>query len=448
MYCIYGKNKVGQAVAKLCEYQNIPYEMIDDSDAVTSFEKYDVIIPSPGIPGMHRIYATGKILAELDFAYQFLPKKFEIVSITGTDGKSTTSWIAYNILQKEFFGKKSVYLSGNFDIPFSATVREILESGEKKGIIVVEMSSFMTYAIRTFQSTYTIFTNLKSDHLNWHRDLQEYIDAKMNLVKHTVKKSILNAQILEFAREKGLNVELPENVRIFAPVIARNEAIQETIGNHNFFAGSPHSVRDDNTQDRTNGEDIIISGRKKYILSETHFTGFHNAMNLLSVGLLANEMRICSKRMKMYFSEITGLSHRLEKIGEKNGIIFVEDSKSTSSQSLEAALGSYGETKNLLLIVGGSDKGDSFGHLAPKFHERVKAMACIGATKEQFIHIAEQENIPYIATDSMLDAVNWLYAGGEKNDVLMISPGCASFGLFRDYLDRANQFREAIKYLP
>lgn len=79
-------------------------------------------------------------------------------------------------------------------------------------------------------------------------------------------------------------------------------------------------------------------------------------MNLLSVGLLANEMRICSKRMKMYFSEITGLSHRLEKIGEKNGIIFVEDSKSTSSQSLEAALGSYGETKNLLLIVGGSDK--------------------------------------------------------------------------------------------
>lgn len=101
--------------------------MIDDSDVVTSFEKYEAIIPSPGIPGTHRIYETGKILAELDFAYQFLPKKFEIVSITGTDGKSTTSWIVYNILQKEFFGKKSVYLSGNFDIPFSATVREILE---------------------------------------------------------------------------------------------------------------------------------------------------------------------------------------------------------------------------------------------------------------------------------------------------------------------------------
>lgn len=420
MYCIYWKNKVGQAVAALCKYQNIPYEMLDDSDAVFSFEKYEVIIPSPGIPGTHRIYETGKILAELDFAYQFLPKKFDIVSITGTDGKSTTSWIAYNILQKEFFGKKSVYLSGNFDIPFSATVQDILEKWEQKGIVVVEMSSFMTYAIREFQSTYTIFTNLKSDHLNWHRDLQEYIDAKMNLVQHTSKKSILNAQVLEFAQEKWLKISLPENVRIF-----QGEYIK----------------------DRTDGENITISWRRKYALSETHFSGFHNAMNLLSVGLLANEMGICSKRMKVYFSEVTGLSHRLEKIGEKNGIIFVEDSKSTSSQSLEAALGSYGNTKNLLLIVWGSDKWDSFAHLAPKFKERVKALACIGATKEQFVTIAKQENIPYIATDSMVEAVNWLYVQWEKNDVLMISPGCASFGLFRDYLDRANAFRSAFSSL-
>lgn len=176
--------------------------MIDDSDGITSFEKYEVIIPSPGVPGTHPIYATGKVLAELDFAYQFLPEKFQIVSITGTDGKSTTAWITYNILQKEFFGKKSVYLSGNFDIPFSATVLDILEKKEKKGIIVIEISSFMSHAIRDFRSDYTIFTNLKSDHLNWHRDLQEYLDAKMNLVQYTSKKAIINAQILEFAEEK------------------------------------------------------------------------------------------------------------------------------------------------------------------------------------------------------------------------------------------------------
>jgi len=88
------------------------------------------------------------VIAELDFAYQYLPKAFQIVSITGTDGKSTTTWMMYNILQKEYFGKKKVYLSGNFDIPFSATVLDILKSGEKKGIIVVEISSFMSYALK------------------------------------------------------------------------------------------------------------------------------------------------------------------------------------------------------------------------------------------------------------------------------------------------------------
>jgi len=422
MYLIYWKGKVGSAIAELCNYKWIPYEIHDDSDVIESFEKYEVIIPSPGIPGTHRIYQSGKILAELDFAYQFLPKNFDIVSITGTDGKSTTSWIVYNILQKEFFGKKSVYLSGNFDIPFSATILEILKKWEKKGIIVVEISSFMTHAIQSFQSTYSIFTNLKSDHLNWHIDLQEYLDAKIHLIEHTTKKSILNHQLFEFVKDKNLELVPPENIRIFQNLESK--------------------------RDWTNGNDIMISGRKKYSLSETNFSGFHNAMNLLSVGILASEMKICSKRMKKYFSEINGLPHRLEKIWVKNGIIFVEDSKSTSSQSLEAALGSYGNTKNLLLIVWGSDKWDSFFHLSDIFKKRVKAMVAIGATKDQFISIALEKNLPYISTDSLQDAVDWLYEQWSSWDVLMISPGCASFGLFKDYLDRANQFREAIKKLP
>lgn len=422
MMLIFGKWKVGSAVVELATHLGLEYEICDDSSSPDSYDFYEVIIPSPGIPSTHKVYQTGKVLSELDFAYQFLPKKFDIVSVTGTDGKSTTSWIAYNILQKEFFGKKSVYLSGNFDIPFSATILEILKKWEKKGVIVVEISSFMTHAIQSFQSTYSIFTNLKSDHLNWHIDLQEYLDAKIHLIEHTTKKSILNHQLFEFVKDKNLELVPPENIRIFQNLESK--------------------------RDWTNGNDIMISGRKKYSLSETNFSGFHNAMNLLSVGILASEMKICSKRMKKYFSEINGLPHRLEKIWVKNGIIFVEDSKSTSSQSLEAALGSYGNTKNLLLIVWGSDKWDSFFHLSDIFKKRVKAMVAIGATKDQFISIALEKNLPYISTDSLQDAVDWLYEQWSSWDVLMISPGCASFGLFKDYLDRANQFREAIKKLP
>lgn len=100
--------------------------MLDDTDVGKDFSPYSQIIPSPGIPGTHAIYDTGKVMSELDFVSQYLPHRFQTIAITGTDGKSTATWMLYNILQKEYFGKKSVYISGNFDIPFSSTVLEIL----------------------------------------------------------------------------------------------------------------------------------------------------------------------------------------------------------------------------------------------------------------------------------------------------------------------------------
>ena len=422
MILIYWKWKVGSAIASLCEYKGISYDIRDDSDVIDSFESYEYIVPSPWIPGTHLIYQSGKILSELDFAYGFMPKNFQTVSITGTDGKSTTSWIIYNILEKEYSVKKPVYLSGNFEIPFSATILDILKKWEKKGIIVLEISSFMAFSLTKFQSDYSIFTNFKPDHLNWHVNLQEYLDAKMNLLRKTRICSVLNDQIIHFSQEESLVLDLPINTRIF--------------GN------------DISSRDSTDGENIKISGRKKYILSETHFSGFHNAMNILSAWIVASEMKICSKRIRRHLEEITWLPHRLEIIGKKKWMIIVEDSKSTSSQSLEAALSSFGTKKNLLLIVWGSDKWDSFWFLAWKIRDRVKAMACIWATKIQFRELAQTLQIPHIETDSLDESVAFLSERGSEWDILMLSPGCASFWLFRDYLDRANQFRACIKKLP
>ncbi len=431
MILIYWNAKVGQAIGGLCDHMNIRYDIRDYNDPPLSYDAYEAIVPSPWVPGHHPLYATGKVVSELDFAYRYLPKWFQIISITGTDGKSTTSWIMYSVLQREYFGKKSVYLSGNFDIPFSATVLEILKKWEKKGIIVVEVSSFMAYSLKVFTSHYSIFTNFKPDHLNWHKDLQDYFLAKMHVFSRTKNLAVINQQVLDFAYENHLIFEQKDNVRIFEKfekdwMQKKNEWI---------------------IRDFTDGEKIVISWRNKYLLSETHFSWMHNAMNILSVWLVTNAMKICSKRIKKYLSEIQWLPHRLEKIGEKNGLIFVEDSKSTSSQSLEAALGSYGSTKNLLLIVGWSDKGDSFDYLSDILYSRVKALACIGETKDRFISLAKWRNIPFIPTDSLDEWVTWLYEKWEKGDVLMLSPWCASFWLFRDYLDRACQFRAIVKKL-
>lgn len=126
MICIYGKGRVGNALKAFCDYNNITAEVKDDSDNFTDFSHYTAIIPSPGIAPSHPIYATGKIIGELDFVYSHLPKGFKILSITGTDGKSTTAWILYNLLKMEY-GEEKVFLSGNFEIPFAETVKTIQE---------------------------------------------------------------------------------------------------------------------------------------------------------------------------------------------------------------------------------------------------------------------------------------------------------------------------------
>ncbi|MBS9783839.1 UDP-N-acetylmuramoyl-L-alanine--D-glutamate ligase [Candidatus Gracilibacteria bacterium] len=434
MYLIYGKGAVGQAVKKLCEFQKIPYEICDDSDAPQDFDKYEYIIPSPGIPPSHRIYSTKKILGELNFAMNFLEGKHTIITVTGTDGKSTTASMAYEILSNIEGNTQSVFLSGNFGTPFSQTVCEILEKNITKSTIIVEVSSFMGYGLdfnfRTknegYLSDFTIFTNLRSDHLDWHKDLREYIDSKWNFVQKTKKRAIINSQLTEFIKKEGISLDFDEEKIRFFGLDENEEKI---------------------FKDRTDGQNIIISGRKKYLLSDTKFSGNHNAMNLLSVGMLCNEMKICSKKVQKTLSMLSPLAHRLELITTKNDIKIVEDSKSTSAQSLEAALSSFGDTKNLLIIVGGHDKGDDFDYLLPRFQARVKYMVCIGDTAQKFENIAKQANIEYYLSENMQEAVKWLFDKGEKDDVLILSPGCSSFGLFKNYLDRANQFREAVESL-
>lgn len=424
MYAIYGKGRVGQAVAKLCEARNIDYRLIDDDDKISDFSEFEAIIPSPGIPGTHPIYVTGKVIAELDFAFQFLPTNFRIFAISGTDGKSTTTFILYSILEKYYFGKRKIFLSGNFEVPFSETVLEILKNNIKEWDIVVEVSSFMAHWIgkshlKPFSPSYTILTNLKSDHLNWHSNLQEYADAKINLIKNTKKWSIINEQLLDFRKEKNLEIFLPENVIFFG----KNKSLDYN----------------------TDGEEIFLKNFGKFILSETSFSGSHNAMNLLSVLLVLEKYSLDKKKVRKILPQILGLPHRLEYIGTKKWVKIIEDSKSTSSQSLEAALGSFGQEKNILLIAGGSNKGDNFSHLWGLFHKRVKAVVCIGETKNHFSDIAKKENIPFLETDNLEDWVKWLFARSSDGDVLMLSPGCASFGLFAGYLDRATKFRKIIE---
>jgi UDP-N-acetylmuramoylalanine--D-glutamate ligase len=417
MILIYWKWKTGNSLLEFCKYNEIEAEVRDDADGEVDFLKYSCIIPSPGVPPTNQIYKSKKIVGELDFIYSYLPKWFRIISVSGTDWKSTTAWIIYNLLKQEF-GEDKVFLSWNFDVPFSGTVLDIQKRWLKKWYIVVEISSFMAYNIKKFKSDYSIFTNIETDHLNWHKDMKDYIWSKLKIFENTTKKSIINIQVKQ--KIEWLWMKFPlKDVRFF--------------------------WTDNNLRDRFISHDIIVSNRKKYNLLNTNFFGAHNWLNILSSVLVWNEMKICSKRTKKYFKNIVWLPHRLELVKEIKWIKFIDDSKSTSANSLKAGLNAF--DWNIILIAGWSDKWDKFEWVDGLFKTKLKYGVLIWQTRDIFIKICKKTWVDYSTAESMDEAVKMAYEKAKKWDIVLLSPGCASFDMFKSYLDRAEKFREAVKDL-
>lgn len=314
----YGKARVGEAVVALSKSLGIDIVQKDDSDAEFDAGKYLAVIPTPGVPPTNRAHSGGNVLSELDFAHRYLPKGFKIVSVTGTDGKSTTAWILFELFRREY-GDERVFLSGNFEIPFSETVRQIREKGLKRGVIVIECSSFMLHDVGSahslamleklpkgereggFKTDHSIFTNLESDHLNWHADLTEYLRDKLALARLTTGTAAVNVQVPARAASWGVKFEALPQMRFFGSV----ESGSKSSENAKLAAkASGRAELESELRDRTDGHDITVTGRKKYKLEETRFSGLHNALNVLSVAVVGNAMKICSKRTKTYLKDI------------------------------------------------------------------------------------------------------------------------------------------------
>lgn len=284
-FLFYGRAKVGDAVVALGRSLGLEIVQKDDSDSDFRPQDYAVIIPTPGVPPSNRAHSGDNVLSELDFAYRYLPKGFKIVSVTGTDGKSTTAWMLFELFRREY-GDDRVFLSGNFEIPFSETVRKIREKGLVRGIVIIECSSFMLHDVGSkhslsmleklpegereggFKSDHSIFTNIESDHLNWHANLKEYLNDKLNLIRLTTGTAAVNVQIPERASSWNAPFEPLPQMRFFGAL--KNGTL-------------PVGPNGTAVRDWTDGADVAITGRKKYRMAETRFGGLHNALNVLSV---------------------------------------------------------------------------------------------------------------------------------------------------------------------
>ena len=395
MKLIYGKGSTGQALANFCEKKNIDYVVVDDNDFKPSMlNNIDEIIVSPGIPFFADIYKLAKknkipIIGEIEFAYRY--KKGKIIAITGTDGKSTTSKLVYDVL-KDFYN--NVFIGGNYGIPFISFVDNL--TGDS--ITVLEVSSFQLYSTKAFKPDIAVILNIDVDHLNWHKKLKHYICSKLKITKNQTDKDYLiinkNLKKLSF-KTKAQVLEID---------------IKET--------------------DFLNTEKLNLKGK-------------HNLENISVAIKIAKILELDLEKVKKAVENFKPLEHRLEYLGNFNGRKIYNDAKSTTVQATKKAIEAMDSP--VILIAGGIDKGGNFKDLVDVLRKKVKLVVLIGKDKEK---IHKQINFQKTLFASTLEeALNISIKHSDKGDTILFSPACASFDMFKNYIDRGNQFKKLVKKL-
>ncbi len=402
---VLGKGKSGKAAAKLLEKKGFNITFYDDKEPVELPEFPDFVVKSPGIPQYHPIVVSYRkkdieVIGEIELAYRY--SKGKIVSITGTNGKSTTTALIHHVLKEADY---KTFIGGNFGIPFSSFVEETTDDS----ITILELSSFQIEDLRNFRSLISVILNITPDHMNRYRSFDEYVEVKLKLLDHS-EILVLN---LDDPALKGLKGK-------------------------DFYFFSRKGRADASFKDGK-----ILCENLEIEVDSLPLKGVHNIENYMAALLVLKKLDVPDVKILNGFRTFRGLPHRTELIAEINGVRFINDSKSTNVDSLKKALESY---EDVILIAGGSDKGLDFSPLRELVRERVKKIVAIGETAEQFRETFS-DIVDVEIEDNIFQAVETAYEFASIGDTVLLSPGCASFDMFKNFEDRGEKFKEAVKLL-
>lgn len=375
----------------------------------------DLIIKSPGIPEKAEVIKKAKassieIIDEIEFAFRYVTGK--VIAITGTNGKTTTTLLTYHLLKE---AGVNVALAGN--------VGESLARKVAKGNhdwYVVEMSSFQLDGTNKFRPTIGILLNITPDHLDrYEYTMQNYVDSKFQLVQ---------------------NME-GENDFIF---YKEDKLIADEIQKRNIKASLNAIVLKNDTSAAAyfNGVEMCFQNGLTLSQSDTTLKGPHNLINTMAAVTAATKAGVSSDQIKAALKTFVNAPHRLEHVANIKGVDFINDSKATNVDSVLYALGSY--TNPIIWIAGGVDKGNDYDLIAKLVEDRVKALVCLGKDNEKLKKYFGDKVAQIDETQSVHQLVRMALTMAEAGDVVLLSPACASFDLFKNYEDRGNQFRNEV----
>ncbi|MDF2380146.1 UDP-N-acetylmuramoyl-L-alanine--D-glutamate ligase [Nostoc ellipsosporum NOK] len=381
----------------------------------------DLVVKSPGIPDKAPLVKKIRslnipVISEIELAYRYKGDS-RIVAITGSNGKTTTTALTHFILTT---GGLDAALVGNIGFSFARQV-----AVDPKPVYVVEVSSFQLDDIESFRPDVAILTNITEDHLDrYDYKFENYIRSKFRIAMNQQPGDafIYNA-------DDEVTMQYINQVNIHSNHILISMR-KETNGAF---------IKDGDMYVRT-GEDFTAMSVYDFTLK-----GKHNQYNTMAACVAGATMDIRKEKIREAVQTFQNLEHRMEFVATIRGVEFINDSKATNVNSTWYALESM--TKPTVLILGGVDKGNDYSLIAELVQEKVKAIVCLGTDNLKIHEAFASLNIPMADAATAADAVQAAFRFAEKGNTVLLSPACASFDLFKNYEDRGNQFKQAVKDL-
>jgi UDP-N-acetylmuramoylalanine--D-glutamate ligase len=371
----------------------------------------DFVVLSPGIPSYspvvkNLISKKIQVYSELEIASWFCVSP--IIAITGSNGKTTTTTLVGEMLRTE---KPQSIVAGNIGTAFS----EFVLASEESNWATVEVSSFQLETIDTFHPKIVIILNLAPNHLDWYDNYEDYIDAKLLILKNLQKNDYLiyNADD-ELLCEKVK--DCPAKKRSF-------------------------SLHDKTASIFLDRNKIVVKNKNLIETKQIRLNGNHNYQNAMAAILAVEIAGIRDENIISVLEEFKGVEHRLEYVADIEGITFINDSKATTIESLAVALSSF-ETP-IILIAGGKDKGSDYSKLNNLIADNVRQVILIGSAKDKMSK-TWQDIIPVHLSDTLAEAVEIAYKTAGNGENVLLSPACSSFDMFKDFEDRGKQFKEIV----
>jgi len=380
------------------------------------------VIKSPGIPPtapiIKKLVAKGvPVVSEIEFAKRYTHAK--TICITGSNGKSTTSLLTYHILKNAGL---NVGLAGNIGQSFAAQV-----ATEDYEYYVLEISSFMLDDMFAFKADIAVLLNITPDHLDrYDYKLENYAASKMRIVQNQTAEDVFiycaddEESVKAIALIKPVAKAFPFSI---TKKVELGAYLEET---------TIHILTEPNNQLTMSISDLALQGK-------------HNIYNSMASGIVSKVLELRNETIRESMGNFKNIEHRLEHVAKISGIDFINDSKATNVNSTWYALESM--TSDVVLIMGGVDKGNDYNMLKDLVKSKVKAIVCLGKDNKR-IHDAFEDDVEVIVnTFSADEAAQIAFHLAKRGDAVLLSPACASFDLFKNYEDRGNQFKAAVREL-